>query len=142
MGKKKLLAAVITLSVFFSANCLSYAQELNEPVTETPVTEYSTVSLVSANLSKHGNKAKLSMVIREKIALSSVKGTFKLINGAGDEITTVNGSFSKSGATYSYAHSFSMPKKATYHVRYVVKTYKSGNQKETLRGNSNKVRRD
>jgi len=132
-----LLIGIMSLSV-----CgICYAEELDTPEDEALLDEYQTVSDFSAKLTKQGaDKAVWSASANAKKGITSMSGTIKLVNASGKVVKTSNVTFSK-GAKFTATKTMTMPSKGTYHVKYTIKTYKSGTYQETISGKTNTIKR-
>ena len=102
---------------------------------------YTSVTGVGASLRKTGSTAICDIGVTQKINLDSVKGTLKLVDGSGKNVSTKTGTFKKSGSVFTLSKSFSLPKKGTYKVKYTLYTYKGGKKKETVTGSTNTVKK-
>lgn len=138
----KCLIAILALSLCLSTTVACFAKDSNKPVYGRASPNYTSVISISAVLNRYGNNAKLAISARERSSLSTITGTFKLVNSAGDVVSTTHGSLRKSGITHTYSHTFSLPKKDSYRVKYTLKTYKNGSLKETIKGTTNTITRD
>ena len=136
---KKLMSLLMVVAVVVAMGCVSYADGGEESSGPDVVANYAGVSSISSHLEKSGKEAKCTLRATQKESLSSIHGTFKLVDGSGNVEKTDSRNLSKSGATYKYNHSFSMPKKGKLHVKYTLKVYKNGKQIDKVTGKTNTV---
>lgn len=136
---KKLMSLLMVVSVVVAMGCVSYADSGDDSSGTDVVANYAGVSGISSHLEKSGKDAKCTLRVMQKESLSSIHGTFKLVDGSGNVEKTDSRNLSKSGSTYKYSHSFSMPRKGKYHVKYTLKVYKNGKQIDKVTGKTNTV---
>lgn len=103
--------------------------------------KYVSVIEVRAKLKRSGSTATCSVALTQKIKLDSAKGTLKLINSSGKVVSTKNVDFKKNGSVFTLSKSFNLPQNGTYQVRYEIRTYKGGAQKEKITGCTNKIKK-
>lgn len=134
---KRILAFVILAVLMMST--VSFAASHETVVNGNSTIRYTSVTGVRASLRKSGSTAVCNIGVTQKISLDSIKGTLKLVDGAGKTVSTKTGTFKKNGSVFTLSKSFSFPKKGTYKVKYTLYTYKGGKKKETITGSTNTV---
>lgn len=136
---QKLMLLVAVGSMVISMGCVSFATSGGDLSDREIVPNYTGVSNVVSHLTQSGDAATCKLTLTRKTSLSSVHGTFNLVNRSGDVIGTDRRNLTKSGASYSYSHSFSLPKRGKYHVKYTLKVYKNGKEIDKVTGKTNTV---
>lgn len=134
---KRILA--FTLFAVLMMTTVSFATNHETEVTGNSTIRYTSVTGVVASLRKSGSTTICDIGVTQKIPLDSVKGTLKLVDGAGKTVSTKKGTFKKNGSVFTMSKSFNLPSKGTYKVKYTLKTYKGGKLKETITGSTNSV---
>ena len=136
----KRIIAFILLAVLMMTTT-SFAANHEAVVNGNSTIRYTSVTGVGASLRKSGSTAICDIGVTQKIPLDSVKGTLKLVDGSGNTVITKPGAFKKNGSVFTLSKSFSLPKKGTYKVKFILYTYKGGKRKETITGYTNTVRK-
>ena len=136
---RKGIVLMLSLMMVFAMSAAAFATDQEPVITEDPIEEYSSVVRVDASLKRSGSVATSTIVVTEKVDLSSVKGTLTLVNSSGKKIASKNVTFTSHGTTFYNSTSFNLPKAGTYRVKFSIKTYKSGIFKETITGKTNSV---
>ncbi len=130
--------AFLVIVCLMSCSCV-FAEEMSVPEGETNVDEYVSVDYVSDYLTKSGDKALCTVKLYEKTSLSSVRGTFHLMNVNGKKVATHTAALKDKGSVFLYQHTFNISKSGKYCVKYTIKTYKAGKLKDTVTGKTNSV---
>lgn len=136
---KKGIVLLLSLVMVFAMSVASFATDQESAITDDLIEEYSSVAGIDVSLTKNGSVATSTIVVTEKVDLSSVKGTLTLVNSSGKKIASKNVTFTSHGTTFYNSTSFNLQKAGTYKVKFSIKTYKNGTYKETITGTSNSV---
>ena len=136
---RKGLVFLLTLVMIFAMSILSFAADQDVILDEDFIEEYSSVVSIDASLKRSGSMATSTIVVTEKVDLSSVKGTLTLMNSSGKKITSKDVTFINHGTTFYNTTSFNLPSKGTYKVKFAITTRCGGVKKETINGNTNSI---
>lgn len=101
--------------------------------------QYVTASWITLKLSVNSGKASCTCKVKPKSgAVTSVKGTFRIINGSGHTVKTYSRSLTKTGGCFTFSQTYKLPARGTYHAKGTVTCYKNGVKKETMTVTSGK----
>ena len=124
---RKGIVLLLSLVMVFVMSAASFAADQEPAIIEDSIEEYSSVAS--------------TIVVTEKVDLSSVKGTLTLVNSSGKKISSKNVTFTSHGTTFYNSTSFNLSKAGTYKVKFSITTYKGGAKKETINGNTNSIKK-
>lgn len=136
---KRLIAIVLSLVMMISMSMPAFAMDEEPYITQDPIEEYTSILSITASLTRSGSSATCNLGVTQKISLDSMSGTLKLLNSAGNTVSTKSGTFIKSGSVYTMSKSFDLPSNGTYKVQFTIKTYKNDLLQETASGYTNTI---
>lgn len=95
---------------------------------------YVATQVVRTGFSIRSGTAICSCKVTPKTATSitSIYGTFRIINGSGKTIKTYNQSMTKSNGSFYFSQNYSLPAKGTYYMKATLNCYKNGVKQETI----------
>ena len=138
---RKGIVLLLSLVMVFVMSAASFAADQEPAIIEDSIEEYSSVAGIDASLTRNGSAAISTIVVTEKVDLSSVKGTLTLVNSSGKKISSKNVTFTSHGTTFYNSTSFNLSKAGTYKVKFSITTYKGVAKKETINGNTNSIKK-
>lgn len=95
---------------------------------------YVATQVVRTGFSIQAGKAICSCKVTPKTttSITSINGTFKIINGSGKTIKTYHQSMTKSNGLFYFSRTYALPSKGTYYMKATLNCYKNGVKQETI----------
>lgn len=140
--KRKIITVCIVLMMSISCSfAVCYAEpELQTPEEPELELQYTTATSVRSTVTISSGKASYYVRMKPSSTVSYVKATLNLVDSSGTTVQTVTKNVYLSNTFFTLSNSKNLSKKGTYHATYVLKVYKNGTLKETIKGKSANVK--
>lgn len=96
-------------------------------------------ALAKLSISKGKAIAVAQINAKSTKSMTLAKATIQIINKSTGKIKTYSGTMSRSGTRYTYSKTYVLPEKGNYYMKAIMKCYKDGVLKDTIKRNSSLV---
>lgn len=138
---KKIFKVLITMVSIVLLSCNCFAADLTTPVDEVVIEPVVTVDSYNVSLSLSNSNAICTVKVEPSVAqISKIVVAEQLLNKGGDVKDSYNKTITAISTRVSFCHVFKLSAHSTYHIKYSIKTYKSGKLKDSISGTSSSVK--
>lgn len=138
---KRTILCCLLVMVLFICSGLAYAEDLDEPIDDPDVPEYTEASVVSTWLMIKSGEAicKTDVSVANSSSANKMTVTVKYIKNSVGTVATKNATAYRSGISFTAKTKYALPSSGTYHCKVTIKLYNGSTLLETITVLTNSV---